>query len=88
MKTNTHFCHISLSSSQNEMFHTKHVRKIETHFMLSNVSSKFVPLKRQVEEILHSRAGQRSQYNTAHAHCITEAAITDSEYVILTVFPR
>jgi len=52
------------------MLHTQHLCKTETHFTLNNVSSKFVPLKRRAEEMLHSRAGHRWQYNTAHAHCM------------------
>ena len=43
---------------------------------------------RQCGKIWYSQRDYRSQYNTAHAHCMLDKATeTHSKYVILTAFP-
>jgi hypothetical protein len=53
-----------------EMFQTKFVEKFETRFVFSNSFRKFVPFMRYVDKC--GRAGQATDHNTAHAHCMLD----------------
>jgi len=73
--------------SEWEMFQSKFVDKIKTHFFIFNsfFFSKTVPFMRQCGKILFSRTSNRGRYNTAHVLCMLgnfKNADTHSEYVI------
>jgi len=69
MKTSVHFlscfAHFFV---EGEMFRTKVVEKIKTHFVFDNSYSKIVPFMRYVEK--YCIAGRATHGNTAHAHCM------------------
>jgi len=50
-----------------ELFQTKAVGKIKTHFMFNNYLSKIVPLMTKCIKMLYSRKGHRWQYDVARA---------------------
>jgi hypothetical protein len=53
------------------MFPTKVVEKIKTHFVFSNVFLKIVPFMRKREK-KYCGAGQVTDENMAHAHCMLD----------------
>jgi hypothetical protein len=66
------------------MFHTKVVEKIKTHMLRSVTFSKIVPFTRKCRK--NFRAGQATDDNTAHAHCMLDTygyKYTHSDCVIL-----
>ena len=67
MQTDIHFwSHFSQLSLEWEMFQTKVVDKIRTHFVLSNIVPKTFRLWENVEE--YGRAGQATDGSMAQAH--------------------
>jgi hypothetical protein len=63
--------HISVNFSEIEMFQTKFVEEIKTHFVFSNLFSE----NRVVYEIMWKnfrRAGQATDDSTAHADCMLD----------------
>jgi len=68
------------------MFRTKVVEKIKTYILCSvTFFSKIVPFFRYCRK--YCKAGQVTHANTAHAHCITKATQTLSQYLMLIAFP-
>jgi len=73
MKTNTHiWSYLIQFFLEWEMFQTKVVEKIKTHFMLNNffLFRKSCRLWDNVEK--YCRAGQLTDGNMAHAHCMLD----------------
>ena len=72
MNTNTHFVsHPVQFFLEWEMFHTKVVERIKTHFMFNNFSI----YNRAVYEIMWGKnctAGHAKDDNMAHAHCMLD----------------
>jgi len=62
---------IASNLSKNEMFQTKYMGKIKTHFMLSNIFRKSRPLWDNVEKY-DSQTGHRCQYNVVPALCMLD----------------
>ena len=60
---------ISLNSSQNEMFLTRDVQKIETHFMFNFFPPKIVSFMRKCAQIRYNRRCHRRQYKTVQEIC-------------------
>jgi len=73
MKTNIHFLsYLAQFFLEWEMFQTKAVQKIKTHFEFSYF---FSPENRAVYEIMwkkYCRAGQGTGDNMAHAYCVLD----------------
>jgi len=70
-KTNMYFWYLPQSFLEWEMFQTKVVDKINTHFMFNNIPPP-PPQNRAVYEIMWEnivRAGQATDDNMTHAHC-------------------
>ena len=70
------------------MFETQLVEEIKTHILCSiALFRKSCRLWDNVEK--YCRAGQATDDNMAHAHCmlVPKATDTNSEYVILIAFP-
>jgi hypothetical protein len=88
MKPNIHFwSNITQLFLEWEMFQTKVVEKVNTHFTLSNFFSilKSCLLWNNVEKFCTS--GQATDDNMGHAHCIFKATNSHSKYVIITASP-
>ena len=67
MKTNIHFYHIALISSQKKKCFRN---TVTTFFTLYNIFFKFVPFLRYV--VKHCTAEEVTDENIAHAHCILD----------------
>ena len=90
MKTDIHFwSYLAQFFLEWEMFQTEVVEKIKTHILCSVIfrKKKSFQLLDNVEK--YCRAGQSTDDNMAHAHCmlVPKATDTNSEYVILIAFP-
>ena len=71
MKTNTYFwSYLAHFFLEWEMFRTKVVEKIKTYFVSGKVFRKSYRLRDNVEK--YCRAGQATDDNTAHAHCMLD----------------
>ena len=70
MKTDIRFCHISLISSQNlKCFGTEIVQEIKTDFVFIKFFRQSCRM-RYVEK--YCRAGQATDGNMAHSHCMLD----------------
>ena len=90
MKTDRQFwSHLAQLFSEWEIFQRKVVEKIKTHILCSvTFFRKSLRLWDNLEK--HCRAGQNTDGNKAHAHCMLDNEgykHTHSEYVILPAFP-
>ena len=91
MKTDTHYwSYLAYFFLEWEMFHTKVVEKIKTHFVFSDIFFRTpCHIWDTVEQ--YYRAGQATDDITRHmrnAFWIPKATNTESEHVILIAFPQ
>jgi hypothetical protein len=71
MKTNIHFwSYLAHFFLEWEMFQTKVVEKVKTHFVLGNIFLKFCRLSENVEK--YCRADEATEDNMANAHCMLD----------------
>ena len=71
MQTDIHFWYLAHFCLESEMFQTKAVQKIKTHILCSvTFSRKSCSLWDNVEK--YCRAGQTTDGNMAHAHCMLD----------------
>ena len=67
MKPYIHVRYLAQVFLECEIFLTKAVGKIKTHFMFNNFLSKIMPFMRKCRKMLYSWKGHKCQYNTARA---------------------